>query len=73
MLVTTRRQKAAYHKLRQLDYKEVAFGDVKGDVTLPKKQAKVHNAKSHNTDWRNTHHDCVRRTLTRSIGNWNSC
>jgi hypothetical protein len=40
-LVATRRRKAAYHKLRQPDYEEVAFGDVKGDVTLPKKQAEV--------------------------------
>ena len=41
-LIATRRRKAtAYRKLKQPDYEEVAFGDVKGDVALPKKQAEV--------------------------------
>jgi HAMP domain-containing protein len=45
VLVATRRRRGAYRKLSQPDYEEVAFGDVKGDVTLPKKQAEVIDAK----------------------------
>lgn len=39
LMATRRRRATAYRKLKQPDYEEVAFGDVKGDVTLPKKQA----------------------------------
>ena len=47
VLVATRRGQGAYRKLRQPDYEEVAFGDVKGDVTLPKKQTEVIDMPQH--------------------------
>jgi hypothetical protein len=41
LLVLSRRRRSAFRKLTQPNYETVAFGDVKEDVALPKKQAGV--------------------------------
>jgi hypothetical protein len=41
LLVLSRRRRSAFRKLTQPNYETVAFGDVKEDVALPKRQAGV--------------------------------
>jgi hypothetical protein len=41
IIAVSRRRRSAYRKLKQPDFEAIAFGDVKEDVVLPKKQMEV--------------------------------
>jgi hypothetical protein len=70
------RGRSPYHKLVQLDYEAVAYGDVKEDVVLPKKLQEVLSLPSHRLLYLGcAHHDLspLPAPMCRSTGSSSIC